>query len=530
MVTTRYTQWDGTQKLKLDADKVFEKLAEYLSYTDDVRQAMDWMMRQGMDFDGVKVQGLEEFLEQLRQEMRQRYRDFNLRNALSEMEQRLEDILNRERQALEGVREQKPGTEEKERQLSRIPRRLSEALRKLEGYEFEDGDAKADFDELLSEYENIRDLENFRDRFGHMFHGPKSLDYEQSLDLMREMERMRQLEQDLMQGNFETISMEDLKDLLGQQAQQDFQNLRQVLMLLQNSGYMAQKGDHMQLSPKGVRRIGQLALRDIYQGLLKDRAGSHITDHRGITEMRPDEVKPYSYGDPLNLNLVGTLKHALARKAGVPLELDPGDFEIYENDFGSSSSTVLCLDMSWSMSWEGRFAAAKKVAMALETLIRSKFPRDFFSIVGFFTRAVELKLKDLPEASWNMGDPFTNLQDGLRLASDLLGRHPSRNPHIIVITDGQPTAYFLNKRLYCEWPLSFGGISMRAAQETLKEVERVTRKGITINTFMLDDSPGLRAFVDKMTQINRGRALYTRPDHLGEYMLVDYLTKKRKRG
>jgi uncharacterized protein with von Willebrand factor type A (vWA) domain len=186
-----------------------------------------------------------------------------------------------------------------------------------------------------------------------------------------------------MHGNFESISMEDLKDLLGQQAHQDFQSLRQVMLLLERSGYMVQRGEHTQLSPKGVRRIGQLALRDIYQGLLKDRAGSHLTDYRGITEMRPDEVKPYTFGEPLNLNLVGTLKHSLTRKPGVPLELDPRDFEIYENDYGSSSSTVLCLDMSWSMSWEGRFAAAKKVAMALETLIRSKFPRDFFSIVGF---------------------------------------------------------------------------------------------------------------------------------------------------
>ncbi len=528
MVTIRYTQWDGSQKLRLDADKVFEKLAEYLSYTDDIRQATDWMMRQGMDFDGVKVMGLEEFLEQLRQEMRQRYRDFNLKNALSELEQRLDEILDRERATLDAMRGRKESVEEKERQLQRVPRRLSEALRKLENYEFENAGAKQDFDELLNEYENVRDLENFRERYNHMFHGPKSLEYREALDLMREMERMRQLEQDLMSGNFETISMEDLKEMLGQQAHQDFQNLRQVMMLLNQSGYMAQKGDHMQLSPKGVRRIGQLALRDIYQGLLKDRSGSHVTDHRGITEMRPEETRPYAFGDPLNLNLVATLKHALARRPGVPLALNPDDFEIYENDYGSSSSTVLCLDMSWSMSWEGRFAAAKKVAMALETLIRSKFPRDFFSIVGFFTRAVELKLKDLPEASWNMGDPFTNLQDGLRLAADLLGRHPSRNQHIIVITDGQPTAYFLNKRLYCEWPLSFGGISMRAAQETLKEVERVTRKGITINTFMLDDSPSLRAFVEKMTQINRGRALYTRPDHLGEYMLVDYLSKKRK--
>ncbi len=529
MVVNRYSQWDGTQKLRLDADKVFEKLAEYLSYTDDVRQALEWMMRQGIDFDGVKVMGLEEFLEQIRQQMRQRYRDFNLKDSLSEMEQRLEDVLRRERQTLDSLKGQKPGVEDKQRQISRMPRRLSESLRKLEGYDFEDAQARADFESILEEYENIRDLENFRDRHGHMFHGSKSLDYQQSVDLMREMERLKQLEQDLMSGNFESISMEDLKELLGQQAMQDFQNLRQVVLLLNQSGFLAQKGDHLQLSPKGVRRIGQLALRDIYQGLLRDRAGSHLTDHRGVTEMRPEEIKPYQFGDPLNLDLVGTLRHSLARKPGVPLSLSPTDFEVFENDYGSSSSTVLCLDMSWSMSWEGRFAAAKKVAMALETLIRSKFPRDFFSIVGFFTRAVELKLKDLPEASWNMGDPFTNLQDGLRLASDLLSRHPSRNQQIIVITDGQPTAYFLNKRLYCEWPLSFGGISMRAAQETLKEVERVTRKGITINTFMLHDSPSLRAFVEKMTQINRGRALYTSPDHLGEYMLVDYLTHKRKR-
>src|SRR5579863_4123814 len=163
MVTTRYTQWDGSQKLKLDADKVFEKLAQMLSYTDDIRQAMDWMMRQGMEFDGVKVQGLEEFLAQLRQEMRQRYRDFDLKNSLSELEQKLEEILNQERQTLEGMRGQKPGVEDKEQQLQQMPRRLSEALRKLENYQFEDQQAKADFDDLLNEYENVRDLENFRE-------------------------------------------------------------------------------------------------------------------------------------------------------------------------------------------------------------------------------------------------------------------------------------------------------------------------------------------------------------------------------
>src|SRR5207244_13325355 len=125
--------------------------------------------------------------------------------------------------------------------------------------------------------------------------------------------------------------------------------------------------------------------------------------------------------------------------------------------------------------------------------------------------------------------PITDVQLGPGVAAYLLARPASNNQHIIIINAGPPTAYFLRGRLYCEWRLSSGAISMRAAEETLREVERVTRRGITINTFMLDDSPSLRAFVEGMTRINKGRALYTRPDRLGEYLLVDYLAKKRKR-
>jgi len=377
--------------------------------------------------------------------------------------------------------------------------------------------------------QNIRDLEDFRKQYGDLFHGPTALSYEEALALMRAVQRLKELEEQLLSGDIERVSLEELGALLGAHAAQDFRTLQQMMLILTRAGYLTTQGGRLQLSPTGVRRIGQLALRDIYQGLLRDRPGGHQADHRGLQEVRPDETRPYQYGDPLNLDLVGTLKKALPRKSGTPLAVHPDDFEIFATNSSTSTSTVLLLDMSWSMSWEGRFAAAKKVAMAMETLIRTRYPRDYFAIVGFFTRAVELRLKDLPEASWNMGDPFTNLQDGLRLATDLLGRHPSNNQHIIVITDGQPTAYFARGRLYCEWPLSFGGISMRAAQETLKEVERVTRKGITINTFMLDDSTSLRAFVDRMTRINKGRALYTRPDRLGEYLLVDYIGKKRKK-
>ncbi|HJQ73406.1 MAG TPA: hypothetical protein VJ814_00870 [Gaiellaceae bacterium] len=528
MLRLRYTAWDGTQEVRLEADRVFEKLSEYLSFTDDVQQALDWLLHQGLEWeDGIRIMGLDDFLEQLREEMRSRYREVNLRDAFSELREKLQELLDREREALD--RSADSAAAAKRERLDQLPSRLSELLERLKDYPFEDDDARRAFEALLEDLDDIRDLEDFDRRYGDLFQGPRSLSYDEAVELMREMERLKKLEEDLLSGNLESVDLETLRALLGDDAARNFQLLKEVMVLLVNAGWVTQREGRARLSPKGVRKIGQLALRDIYQGLLRDRPGSHQTDHRGSIDLRPEVTKRYQHGDPLVLDLVRTLKKALVRRPGTPLDVRPDDFEVHAAAHTTTTSTVLLLDMSWSMSWEGRFAAAKKVAMAMESLIRCRYPRDYFAIVGFFTRAVELKLRDLPEASWNMGDPFTNLQDGLRVAADLLGRHASNNQHIIIITDGQPTAYFLRGRLYCEWPLSFGGISMRAAQETLREVERVTRRGITINTFMLDDSPSLRAFVERMTRINKGRALYTRPDRLGEYLLVDYIAKKRRR-
>lgn len=529
MLTVRYTRWDGRQRVQLDPDEIFAKLGEYLSYTDDVRQALDWLLRQGADFSGMRVLGLDEILEQVRKQIRERYRDHDISRALDELRRKLDELLDLERDTLAERRTARPELAAKEAFLDRLPPGLSDAIEQLTGYAFEDDQAEIDFQNLLEELDNIRRLEEFQRKHGEAFQGADALDYERALEMMRELERLRQLEQRLTNGDLQGVDPDDLRQLLGGEAAQDFENLRQMMAMLEESGYLMNREGQMALSPKGVRRIGQLALRDIYQGLLRDRPGSHANETRGTAALRPEVSKPYQHGDPLNLDLVGTLKQALTRGPASPLRLAPDDFRVYDADDATSTSTVLLLDMSWSMSWEGRFAAAKKVALAMESLIRTRYPRDYFAIVGFFTRAVELKLKDLPEASWNMGDPFTNLQDGLRLGAELLARHRSTNQHFIVITDGQPTAYFQKGRLFCEWPLSFGGISMRAAQETLKEVERVTRLGITINTFMLDDSPSLRAFVERMTRINRGRALYTRPDRLGEYLLVDYLSHKRKK-
>ncbi len=528
MLRVRYTAWDGTQQIRLTADQLFDKLGDFLSYTDDVQQALDWLLHQGIDWEGVRVMGLDDLLEELRAAMRERMQDVHLRDAFAELRERLRDVVEHESDALDEA-EQSERTQAKRNRLAQLSQRLSEAIEQLRDYDFESADARRAFDDLLDQLDDVKGLEDFQRRYGDYLRGPKGLSYEEAVDLMREMERWKAIEDALLAGQLDAIDPDALRALLGNEAAQSLQLLKNVVAMLSNAGYLAQREGRTTLTPKGVRKLGQLALRDIYQGLLRDRSGGHQSDHRGVTQRRPEEARPYAFGDPFELDVVATLRHALARGSIRPLRIAPEDFHVHATDRTTTSSTVLLLDMSWSMSWEGRFAAAKRVALALESLIRAKFPRDYFAIVGFYTRAVELKLRDLPEASWNMGDPFTNLQDGLRLASELLAKHPSPNQHVIVITDGQPTAYFLRGRLYCEWPLSFGGISMRAAQETLKEVERVTRRGIVINTFMLDDSPSLRAFVERMTKINKGRALYTRPDRLGQYLLVDYLAKKKKR-
>ena len=525
----RYSRWKDSGAESLNAESVFDQLNDYMNETGDLQQAMRRLIQRGMKQEEKRVAGLDELLSQVAREMRRLFERYQMQSALDQVNQDLKSILDRERQTLEGLQETKPDVEKKMEWLKNLPNKTSEAIERLTSYSFEDSEAQAEFQKLLSQLEQIRKLENYIRREGNLFRGQTPLDFKQAQELLERIEELRRLEGQLSSMHLEDVDPDLLQRLLGDDVLKDFEGVSRMESLLKEGGYVVEKGDHFELTPRGVRRIGQLALRDIYRQLRRDAVGRHSIHRRGSQELLTEESKPYVQGDPLHIHMIKTLKNALMNGDGVPLRVRPGDFAVYELERSTRAATVLLLDMSWSMSWEGRFTAAKKVALAMESLVRSLHPRDYFGIVGFFTRAVELKAKDLPEATWNMGDPFTNLQDGLHLACELLQKRPSQNQQMIVITDGQPTAYCRQGRLYCEWPLSFGGISQRAAEETLKEAERVTRKGITINTFMLDDSPVLRGFVDEMTRINKGRAFYTRPDRLGEYLLVDYVSRKRKK-
>src|SRR5918996_1505764 len=515
MVHIRYSRWDARLRDSLDSETVFDQLNDYMNDTGDLQQAMRRLMQKGIKQGEKRTKGLDELLAQVAREMRKLYDEYRLQSAMDEVEQQLDSIVDQERRTLEDLDQAGQDVQGKQQFLNDLPGKPSEAVEKLTSYRFENADAEKEFQQLLQQLEQLRKLENWLRREGSLFRGQTPMQFQQSAELMERMEELRRLEGQLSSMQLRDVDKELLEKLLGGNPKLDFEGVMRMQSLLEEGGYVLEQGDRFDLTPRGVRRVGQLALRDIYQQLRRDGMGRHSARYRGSQEVMTENSRPYVQGDPLHLNMIQTLKNALLHGGSVPVKIHPGDFAVYESEHTTRAATVLLLDMSWSMSWEGRFAAAKKVALAMESLVRSLHPRDYFGIVGFFTRAVELKPKDLPQATWNMGDPFTNLQDALHLGSELLERRPTPNQQMIVITDGQPTAYCRQGRLYCEWPLSFGGISQKAAEETLKEAERITRRGITINTFMLDDSPVLRGFVDDLTRINKGRAFYTRPDRLG---------------
>lgn len=535
----RYQSWDGSQgEFTLDPEQVLDSLSDLLMEGLSLGEALEFMRRYGFELAGreMRVLGVEDLLRELDQQADALAQRYHLREATDALRQRLDDVLDREQAAVRGRHghESARHNDFMSRRHAEPGSPVSDALERFRDWAFEDASAGEDFAELLAELDRLRALERFREQQGRRFQGDEAADYDTAQEIRESVERLQALARALSAGELEAVDPEALRDLLGDAAAESIVLLRDLGPSLERAGYLREGSDA--LTPRAIRRLGAGALAEVYGALRKGRPGAHDVDTRGVALPRPDETRPFEFGDPLDLDVVktvlgGVTRSALARPGeaqSLPVSLTLDDFQVRERDTSTQATTVLLLDMSWSMSWEGRFAAAKRVALAMDHLIRTRFPRDHFFVVGFYTRAEEIPIPRLPEVTWNMGDPFTNLQDGLRVAQRLIARHPSGSPQILVITDGQPTAYFVGAELRVEWPMGVNGISPRAADETLKEVRRVTAQGVTINTFMLDSAPELVNFVARMTQINRGRVFYSSPAQLGSYLMVDYLTHRKQ--
>jgi len=535
----RYSRWDGTQQeFTLDPKRALDALSELLMEGLSVEDALSFLRRGGFPLAGMnfRVMGTEELIQELRQQARELMQRYRMDRATEALAKKLDEILDREERAQQAAHglESAALNQFLERR-HREHASLADAIEAFRDHAFEDEEAGEEFQELLRELERLRALEDFLRQHGPSFRGRESADYETAQQVREQVEALERMARALAEGNFEEISLDELREMLSEQGAQSLILLRNLERDLRDAGFLREGEQGLELTPRAIRRIGAQALAAVYSQLRKGRPGSHDTVHYGVGTRRPDETRPWAFGDALDLHVVRTLMNAVTRRAAAgeattpPLALEQGDLEVYTCDYSTETTTVLLLDMSWSMSWAGRFPAAKRVALALDHLIRTRYPRDHFFVVGFSTRARELAVRELPLATWDMGDPFTNLQEGLLVAERLIEQHPSPSPQVLVVTDGQPTAYFQGKELRVEWPMGFGGVSPHAVAETLKTVRRITRRGITINTFMLDDSPELVGFVERMTEINRGRAFFTSPNQLGSFLTVDYLNHRRSR-
>lgn len=568
-----------------DADTIMDQLAEHVLERDSLEDAMRQLCKKGVEHKyGDSLDGLDKLAARLQKQRRQLLDEHAMDPLLDGLSEKLQSLIKRETDAL-----QRHFSSEQRKINKKTESFLKKAAAALEKMERLHGDNAGASSQSLSRLENaheklflqrheleaqlralrneetsrmaalkgiskgpasaLKDLKNYQpvdpsvaDELAPLtemvdeiaaiervhaqpgFSGARAVDLPEAAGLVKEVLGIEQLGTKLRRANLSAADELRLAETLGPEALAGVELIAQLKEELLDAGYLEEDGGEMKLSPRGIRRIGHKALSDVFSNLAGGRLGGHQTHLEGTGEPDIFDAKAYAFGDPFNIHLTGTLMNALSRKGRrLPLDIGPDDFEVYAERHSADCSSVLLLDLSHTMSRNGKLQAAKKVVLALDCLIRARFPRDTLRIVGFATHARELAPEELPHVAIRPGSPFTNMQDGLRLAEELISRERGRNRQVLLITDGEPSAFSRDGKLHIDYPPT-----EEIFAETIKEVIRLTRKGVVINTFMLDDQPPLVRFIERMTAINKGRAFFSTPQKLGEYLLVDYLTRSRR--
>jgi uncharacterized protein with von Willebrand factor type A (vWA) domain len=370
------------------------------------------------------------------------------------------------------------------------------------------------------------------------------------------------LRQDYPGARLDDVDEEAIRRALGRQAVDDMAALRKIELELERQGYLQRSDGKLELTPKAVRRLGDTALRRVFADLPQGRFGDHDQHDAGQAGDYTGSTRPWQFGDEQTIDAAATVRNALLRSGatrGAPggrpagqaqrrvpgsslpgttppeetavagrlprVRLSVADFEIEETERRTSAAVCLLVDLSYSMALRGTWGAAKQTALALHSLVRTRYPQDAIQVIGFSNYARELRETELAGLSWDMVQG-TNLHHALVLAGRYLDRRPEHNPVVLIITDGEPTAHLRRDgRFWFDWPPSPETLEL-----TLAEVDKMTRRRATLNIFMLADDEGLTSFVDEVARRNGGRVLRAMPDSLGEYVVRDFLRTRRQAG
>jgi uncharacterized protein with von Willebrand factor type A (vWA) domain len=358
---------------------------------------------------------------------------------------------------------------------------------------------------------------------GMSFEGDASLGMGEALTEIEELSELERLEeamrQDYAGASLQDIDSDDLARALGEDARRDLESLREIERMLEEAGMIATEGGRLELTPRGIRRLGERALATVFERLDLDRAGSHeVRDAGGFGE-RTGQIRPWRFGDPFRIDLQGTVSNAVLREGPTKgrLRLASDDFMLAEAESRTSTSTVLLLDMSRSMPMRGHWDHARRMTFALHALITSRYPEDRLHIVGFSDYARVLRPTDLAAVEW---EPVygTNYEHAFLLAGRLLAKEPSGARQVLLVTDGEPTAHLVGDEVVFNWPPL-----PETLHRSLREAKRLAAGGVTMNIFMLDDEPRLAAFIDRLAKLVRGRVFSVPDDQLGSFIVRDYM-------
>src|SRR5579863_3869983 len=337
------------------------------------------------------------------------------------------------------------------------------------------------------------------------------------------------LGQDYPGASLDDIDEEAVRRALGRQAVDDVEALRRIERELERQGYLTRNGGRLELTPKAVRRLGDTALRRIFADMsFGSGSGDHDQRDAGQAGELTGTTRAWEFGDEQPLDVPATVRNALfhrtAADSGGPVKLTARDFEVAETERRTAAVVSLLVDLSYSMQLRGTWAAAKQTALALHALLRSRFPQDAVQVIGFSNYARELRETDLAGLGWDMVQG-TNLHHALLLAGRHIDRHPEHEPVVLIVTDGEPTAHLQRDgRSWFDWPPSPETVEL-----TLAEVDKMTRRHAALNIFMLAEDARLSAFVDNVARRNGGRVLRAAPEHLGEYVVNDFLRTRGAR-
>jgi uncharacterized protein with von Willebrand factor type A (vWA) domain len=355
--------------------------------------------------------------------------------------------------------------------------------------------------------------------------GDEAMPLSATVDAMERLHDFEDLDRS-MRGEYAGASLEDvdeeaLRRTLGEAAARDLRRLKQIERTLEQAGLVSRREGRLEVTPKGARKLGERALVKVFERLRRDREGTHDAREVGGLAEPTGSTRPWTFGDTGQIAVQRTVFNAVVRAGpGADVRLVPDDFELVDAEQRTEAATALLLDLSFSMPLRGHFVHAKRMALALHALIEGRYPHDRLYMIGFSDYARRMEPQDLTAAGWERVYG-TNMQHAFNLAGRLLAQHPRATRQVIMVTDGEPTAHLEGEEVFFSWPPV-----PRTIELTLTEALRLSRAGVTVNVFMLEDSPGLIRFMERLAKLTAGRVFLMDDREIGDFIVRDYVSRR----